>query len=113
MRVTEKSDVYSFGVVALEVILGQYPGELICTLLSLGGQNILLADVLDHRLPHPNADETKQIMWIVTLALACLRASPQSWPTMLYVSQGLSAARSRLVNPFHTITLSQLKEFKM
>ncbi|XP_058082404.1 MDIS1-interacting receptor like kinase 2-like [Magnolia sinica] len=41
MRVTEKCDVYSFGVVALEVMMGNHPGELISSLSSSSRQDTL------------------------------------------------------------------------
>ncbi|RWR97657.1 putative LRR receptor-like serine/threonine-protein kinase [Cinnamomum micranthum f. kanehirae] len=72
MRVTEKCDVYSFGVVSLEVIMGMHPGELISSLLTSGGAEMLLKDVLDQRLPQPNDQEMKEVVLTMILALACL-----------------------------------------
>ncbi|KAJ1416641.1 Serine-threonine/tyrosine-protein kinase, catalytic domain [Sesbania bispinosa] len=48
MRVTDKCDVYSFGVVALEIMMGNHPGELLATLSSnkalssIGDSQVLL-----------------------------------------------------------------------
>ncbi|XP_077233748.1 uncharacterized protein LOC143876030 [Tasmannia lanceolata] len=108
MRVTEKCDVYSFGVVTLEVLMGRHPGELIPVLLSSSAQNILLKDVLDSRLSPPTLDVMEKVILAMALALACLRANPQSRPTMKKVSQGLSVCKLPFSNHFHVITIDQL-----
>ncbi|XP_058094893.1 MDIS1-interacting receptor like kinase 2-like [Magnolia sinica] len=108
MRVTEKCDVYSFGVLSLELIMGRHPGDLISSLASSGGQDTLLMDVLDQRLPPPTPQDMKDVVRAAMLALACLHANPQSRPTMRHLSQELSAGKGPLPEAFHTITLSRL-----
>jgi len=107
MMVTEKCDVYSFGVVAMEVIMGEHPGELILNLSTTLGQTKLLKDVLDRRLPLPNL-EIEEIVSAVVLALACTRPDPKSRPTMRCVSQKLSVFRPPLLKPFDALTLTDL-----
>ncbi|XP_058105287.1 MDIS1-interacting receptor like kinase 2-like [Magnolia sinica] len=108
MRVTEKCDVYSFGVVALEVTMGRHPRDLTLWLATSGGQDILLMDVLDQRLPPPTLQEMKDLVSTATLALTCLHANPQSRPSMQHVSQELSTSKAPLLGAFHMITLGQL-----
>ena len=95
MRVTEKCDVYSFGVVVLEIMMGKHPGEFLGTLnsnKSLASMEVLVKDVLDQRLPLPTGKLCEIIVFIMTVALACTRASPESRPMMRSVAQELSAA---------------------
>ncbi|XP_058094901.1 MDIS1-interacting receptor like kinase 2-like isoform X3 [Magnolia sinica] len=112
MRVTEKCDVYSFGVVSLEVIMGRHPGDLLSSWASSGGQDTLLMDVLDQRLPPPTPKDMKDVICAAMLALACLRANPQSRPTMQHASQELSTGRASLPEALHTVTLSQLSDIQ-
>ncbi|PIA34002.1 hypothetical protein AQUCO_03900114v1 [Aquilegia coerulea] len=94
MRLTEKCDVYSFGVLTFEVIMGSHPGEFITSLATSSStveDNVLLVDMLDKRLPPPVADILKEIVTVAKLALACLKTSPESWPTMYSVSHDLSS----------------------
>ena len=81
MVVTKKCDVYSFRVVALEIIMGRHPGDLL-TSLSSPSQNFMLNEILDQRLPSLNQLVAQDIFIVVTIALACLRTTPKSWPTM-------------------------------
>ncbi|KAF8399459.1 hypothetical protein HHK36_015324 [Tetracentron sinense] len=114
MIVTEKSDVYSFGVVTLETLMGRHPGELLSSLSSSVAKTIMLKDVLDPRLsPPPDQLVAQEVISIVMLALACLRSDPRSRPTMEYVSRELVASRQRFPQPFHAISLWQLRELEM
>ncbi|XP_058082460.1 MDIS1-interacting receptor like kinase 2-like [Magnolia sinica] len=90
MRVTEKCDVYSFGVVALEVIMGKHPGEFISSLSSSSNQDTLLKDMLDQRLSNPMAEVAQEVVFIVSIAVACIQPDPDSRPSMHNVAQELS-----------------------
>eukprot|EP00268_Persea_americana_P000164 TRINITY_DN10067_c0_g2_i5.p1 TRINITY_DN10067_c0_g2~~TRINITY_DN10067_c0_g2_i5.p1 ORF type:complete len:134 (+),score=16.67 TRINITY_DN10067_c0_g2_i5:62-403(+) len=113
MRVTEKCDVYSFGVLALEVIMGEHPGDLLSSLSTSEAKSILLKDILDQRLPTPTDREMKEVVLTVAIALACLCSDPQSRPTMYHVSQKLSTSRDLLPEPHHTISFCQLMDLKI
>ncbi|KAH7856457.1 hypothetical protein Vadar_001582 [Vaccinium darrowii] len=91
MAVTEKCDVYSFGVLTHEILMLSHPGELISNLYpSTDNQNIQLAEVLDPRLSLPTSQKLKdELDSIMNLAIWCLRADPNSRPTMYEVSQVL------------------------
>ncbi|PIA33998.1 hypothetical protein AQUCO_03900110v1 [Aquilegia coerulea] len=111
MRLTEKCDVYSFGVLTLEVIMGSHPGEFITSLAtssSAVGDNVLLVDMLDKRLPPPVADILKEVVTVAKLALACLKTSPESRPTMYSVSHELLSCRVSFVDSFDMVTVGQL-----
>lgn len=113
MEVTAKCDVYSFGVVTLEVIMGHHPGEFISSLSSTSTQNIFLRDLLDKRLSDPTDHVTSEVVLVVMLALACIRSSPRSRPTMRRVSQELSASRLPSSEPLSTLALSQLLDMEI
>ncbi|CBI37167.3 unnamed protein product, partial [Vitis vinifera] len=116
MRVTDKCDVYSFGVVALEVMLGRHPGELLLSLPSPAisdDSGLFLKDMLDQRLPAPTGRLAEEVVFVVTIALACTGANPESRPTMRFVAQELSAqTQACLSEPFHTITMGKLTSFQ-
>ncbi|KAL5990309.1 hypothetical protein ACLOJK_011207 [Asimina triloba] len=114
MRLSEKCDVYSFGVVTLELMMGRHPSELISRLSSSSGQDILLADALDKRLPLPvEMKDTEKVVLATILALACIRSSPSSRPSMQDVSHKLSSARLPVLSQlFCEITMHGLLDFK-
>ena len=91
MKATEKCDVYSFGVLALEVIMGEHPKDLLSS-LSTGEKSIELKEVLDLRLPPPAAIFEKEVASVVKQALSCLIITPDSRPTMRWVSQVIREA---------------------
>ncbi|RWR97569.1 MDIS1-interacting receptor like kinase 2-like protein [Cinnamomum micranthum f. kanehirae] len=78
MKVTEQCDVYSFGVLTFEVLMEKHQGDLIHTLHFSTDQNILLKDVLDQRLSPPSAQTADEVISVAVVALACIRANPQS-----------------------------------
>ncbi|XP_071733736.1 uncharacterized protein [Rutidosis leptorrhynchoides] len=93
MIVTERCDVYSFGVVTLETICGKHPGDLLSTLSSCAGDNILLQDLLDSRLPLPTDRLIQmEITRVYQVARACIQTDPKYRPTMKSISQELSRA---------------------
>ena len=90
MVVTEKCDVYSFGVLVIEVLMGKHPGKLITNLNSSTSTSVPLKDVLDDRLSPPRSLKiADELALIQNLALLCLRANPQSRPTMRSVCRQL------------------------
>ncbi|TYH17359.1 hypothetical protein ES288_A05G186100v1 [Gossypium darwinii] len=93
---TEKCDVYSFGVVALEVMMGKHPAELVSVLNScLDQKDIQL--ILDPRIRTPADEETAlEVASIVRHAVSCICVEPKSRPTMRWVSQALSEARTNV-----------------
>uniref|UniRef100_A0A2N9F1J3 non-specific serine/threonine protein kinase n=1 Tax=Fagus sylvatica TaxID=28930 RepID=A0A2N9F1J3_FAGSY len=110
MVVTEKCDVYSFGVVALEILMGKHPGELLSSLSSpSSSQNVMLNEILDHRLPPPNRRVAQDVFFVATVAFACLHTKPKSRPTMKWVSQEFLSHNKPIMNPLHAVSLWQLK----
>ena len=112
MAITAKCDVYSFGVVALETLMGRHPGELLSSLSSPSSssrfQNIMISEVLDHRLPEPkNRLVARDVVLVAILALACLNDKPKFRPTMKQVSQILSR-KGLLAKRLNDISLGQL-----
>lgn len=116
--VTEKCDVYGFGVLTLEIIMGRYPGELLSLISASSSQSskspsllqITLEDVLDPRLsPPPSNQQTASgVVWVTTLALACLRTKPKSRPAMEQVTKELLVRRPQLPKPLDSISLQEL-----
>nr|XP_029123024.1 MDIS1-interacting receptor like kinase 2 isoform X2 [Elaeis guineensis] len=113
MKVTEKYDVYSFGVVILEILQGMHPSDLISS-LSSHGQNMFLKDVLDPRISVPILQVANDVILLAKIALACIRANPDTRPTMKYVSQLFTANKDQsLLEYFHTIKLHQLMDLQV
>ncbi|KAL7245882.1 hypothetical protein ACSBR2_001087 [Camellia fascicularis] len=116
VEVNENCDVYSFGVLTLEVIMGNHPGSLITSLPSYSSpswskpiaNSILLKDVLDQRLPPPRNQLMVEVVFMVKLALSCLRISPKLRPTMKQVSADISKEKPPLQNQFYKITVGEL-----
>ncbi|XP_030444789.2 MDIS1-interacting receptor like kinase 2-like [Syzygium oleosum] len=108
--VNEKCDVYSFGVVAIETIMGEHPSEIILMLSTLFREDIMLHQILDPRLPIPRENSVaRSIVLVISLALACLSSDPKSRPTMKQVSEVFLAPKLELAEPFHSISLGQLR----
>ncbi|KAI3924817.1 hypothetical protein MKW98_031068 [Papaver atlanticum] len=108
MKVTQKSDVYSFGVVALELLFGEHPGEFLLQLQS-EGHDLFLVDALDKRLTLPTGLIADELVLTVTFALACTSISPNSRPTMNFVSRELTANVALPIDEsFHLLTLQKL-----
>ncbi|PON60524.1 Tyrosine-protein kinase [Parasponia andersonii] len=94
MAVTEKSDVYSFGVLALEVVMGEHPGEFISSMQnSEFAQRIHYESVLDRRLS-PRSSQTMgdKLALVVKVSISCLSSNPQARPTMRTVVNVLEKA---------------------
>ncbi|XP_048128993.1 probable leucine-rich repeat receptor-like protein kinase At1g35710 [Rhodamnia argentea] len=109
--INEKCDVYSFGVVAMETIMGEHPADIILILSTLFREDIMLHQILDPRLPIPRENSTtRNIVLVVSLALACLSSDPKSRPTMKQVSETFRAPKLALPQPFHSISLAQLQK---
>ncbi|XP_011029916.1 PREDICTED: probable LRR receptor-like serine/threonine-protein kinase At4g08850 [Populus euphratica] len=116
MKVDEKCDVYSFGVLTLEIIMGRHPGDFISALLSPSSsstswptsQHTILKDVLDQCIPPPEHRVASGVVYIAKLAFACLRADPESRPTMKQVASDLSIQWPPLSKPFSRIELKDV-----
>lgn len=116
MKVTEKSDVYSFGVVALEVMMGRHPGEFISSLSEKAALqtdvDMFLKDLIDQRLSPPTDQIAEEVVFVVTIALSCIRARPESRPDMCFVAQELSArTQAYLPEPLGSIRISKLTNY--
>ncbi|KAF3449743.1 hypothetical protein FNV43_RR10474 [Rhamnella rubrinervis] len=109
MTVTEKCDVYSFGVVALETLMGRHPKELLSSLLSSSTQSLLLTAILDQRLQPPRSRSAMQdVVFVSTIAFACLHANPRYRPSMESVGKEFVARRIPFTKCFHDISVGQL-----
>ncbi|KAK9019792.1 hypothetical protein V6N11_054300 [Hibiscus sabdariffa] len=109
LRVDEKCDVYSFGVVTIEIFMGKHPRDLLSYLpSSTPDQQILLKDVIDHRLPPPRSRAEKDVVTATKVAFACLNGNLQLRPTMEQVAQALSRQSLVLPSPFSAIKVGEL-----
>lgn len=89
--------------------MGGHPSDLLLNLSSVICHHISLKDVLDPRLPPPEGQLAQEMILVAHLAMSCLRASPQSRPTVRQVSQELSINRRRpFFQSLHMIALGQL-----
>jgi hypothetical protein len=75
-------------VVVLEVLMGKHPRDLQNHVASLENQ-FVLEEILDKRLPTPEAAEEKNVNSCLSMAFRCLLPSPQERPTMMEVFRGL------------------------
>lgn len=107
MLVTAKSDVYSFGIVTLEVMMGRHPGDLLSTLSS--DQDFASKDLLDKRLPPPTESIAEEVKFVVRIALACIRSTPDSRPTMRSVAQELSVRTQTFMTGPYSVQLNESK----
>jgi serine/threonine protein kinase len=78
-RVTEKCDVYSFGVLVLELFMGHHPGGFVS---SMANKSTPFEDLLDIRLPLPEAEIASKILEVITVAIRCIEPDPSHRPTM-------------------------------
>ena len=78
-RVTEKCDVYSFGVLTLELFMGHHPGDFLSPMANKSTQ---LEDLLDIRLPLPEAEIASEIFKVVAISVQCVQPDPSHRPTM-------------------------------
>ncbi|KAI4367067.1 hypothetical protein MLD38_022848 [Melastoma candidum] len=117
MKATEKSDVYGFGVVALDVFLGQHPGDVITYCCTSGEtpstwQSLFLQHVLDGRISYPDREVVGEVVLVMKMAFSCLSISPEDRPSMRQVSQGLSSRRQlALPTVLNDATLDKLFNF--
>uniref|UniRef100_A0A453GZU7 non-specific serine/threonine protein kinase n=1 Tax=Aegilops tauschii subsp. strangulata TaxID=200361 RepID=A0A453GZU7_AEGTS len=93
-NVTEKCDVYSFGVLVLELFMGSHPGDLLSSLSLATKSNVVcLQDLLDSRLTLPDAETTREIYCILSVAAQCLEPRPSHRPTARRASDELSTIK--------------------
>ncbi|KAL4395165.1 hypothetical protein AHAS_Ahas02G0224700 [Arachis hypogaea] len=109
INVTTKCDVYSFGVVTLETIMGEHPKELLSNMSKPSPPKIMIKDVLDSRIPLPFLrKDMRDIVLVLTLALACLHPNPKSRPSMQDIANELLFSKSPLLWHFDGISIHQL-----
>ncbi|XP_010320171.1 MDIS1-interacting receptor like kinase 2-like isoform X4 [Solanum lycopersicum] len=96
MKVTQMCDVYSFGVLSLEIIKGKHVGEYITVLANSSTIDPeQLSNLLDERLPYPEDRVKDVLVFIINLACSCLLQTPNSRPTMHFISHKLSSMDAR------------------
>lgn len=122
MKVNEKCDIYSFGIVTLEIILGKHPRDLLLFLSTSPSpssssssssslpvdQYTLVKDVIDQRLPPPEAKVAKEVIYISKLACACLNINPQCRPTIRQVCLELETKWLPLTKTFYAMQLGDI-----
>ncbi|KAL8522890.1 hypothetical protein ACS0TY_013010 [Phlomoides rotata] len=109
MKVTDKCDVYSFGVVALEVMMGRHPGDLISALPQ--DKDMVLKDVIDQRVLPPTGKMAEEVVFVISVALACIEGRPESQPNMCLVAQEISVDSREYqltLQPLETIKIYKL-----
>ncbi|TMW90936.1 hypothetical protein EJD97_015025 [Solanum chilense] len=96
MKVTQMCDVYSFGVLSLEIIKGKHVGEYITVIANSSTiEPEQLSNLLDERLPYPEDRVKDVLVFIINLACSCLLQTPNSRPTMHFISHKLSSMDAR------------------
>uniref|UniRef100_A0A2C9VIL7 non-specific serine/threonine protein kinase n=1 Tax=Manihot esculenta TaxID=3983 RepID=A0A2C9VIL7_MANES len=122
MKVNEKCDIYSFGMVTLEIIMGKHPRDLLLFLSTSPSpssssssssslpvdQYTLVKDVIDQRLPPPEAKVAKEVIYISKLACACLNINPQCRPTIRQVCLELETKWLPLTKTFYAMQLGDI-----
>nr|XP_029153441.1 probable leucine-rich repeat receptor-like protein kinase At1g35710 [Arachis hypogaea] len=109
INVTTKCDVYSFRVVTLETIMGEYPKELLSNMSKPSAPKIMLKDILDSRIPLPFLrKDIRDIVLVLTLALACLHPNSKLRPSMQDIAKELLFSNSPLLWHFDGISIHQL-----
>ncbi|KAI4991536.1 hypothetical protein ZWY2020_039922 [Hordeum vulgare] len=98
-RVTEKCDVYSFGVLVLELFMGHHPGDF---LSSMANKSTLLENLLDTRLPLPEAEIASDIFKVIAVAVRCIEPDPSHRPMMQQVIKVSSTAEGTAKDYLHT-----------
>lgn len=75
--------------------MGRHLGELLnpqsSSTLSAENTEVLLKDLLDQRLPPPTGQIAEEVVFAVTMGLACTNIRAESRPTMRFVAEELSA----------------------
>lgn len=118
--VYRECDVYSFGVVAMEVVMGNHPGDLLLSFFCQTEMRIKLKDKLDQRIVEAKSDEVveaksdeeEDIILLVLVAFACLQVCPKARPTMQQVYQALTnrSCPTAILRPIHDVTLQDLHD---
>ncbi|KAG5527458.1 hypothetical protein RHGRI_028375 [Rhododendron griersonianum] len=101
-------------MVALETIMGRHARDLVSSLTSPPSENMMITDVLDPRLPRPtNPIVAGNIVFVATMAFACLNPKPRYRPTMQRLSQEFLSRRKALAVPLRIVSLWHLWSRKM
>jgi serine/threonine protein kinase len=87
--VTEKCDIYSFGVLVLELFMGHHPGDFLSS-MDNKNKSTLLENLLDTRLPLPEAETASEIFQVISVAIQCIEPNPSRRPTMQQVIEVFS-----------------------